>query len=276
MRAVARIAKLKGNGIAMSELHTSRARDTPNANPDRLNQRLIGMPSIDGQMTLDTLVQQRIGEQRIRKDAVLCVEMLLSASAEYFRPMQPEQAGVWDEVRLLQFQFAVQQWLTANYGDRIVRAELHLDEATPHIHAYLVPIDERGRLNCKGLFGDREKLRQWQDSYAKALEPLGIQRGVRGSRATHTAIQDYYAAVMEEPSIGLDTATIQHQVADRRLLVKERDELKATVQVLEQRVAQQAQMIRALQVRDEEGAERGRSMAPAQQEHRKRQTGLEM
>jgi hypothetical protein len=82
--------------------------------------------------------------------------------------------------------------------------------------------------------------------------------------------------VMEEPSIALDTATIQHQVADRRLLLKERDELKATVQVLEQRVAQQAQMIRALQVRDEEGAERGRSMAPAQQEQRKRQSGLEM
>jgi hypothetical protein len=55
MRAVARIAKLKGSGIAMSEMHTSRARDTPNANPDRPNQRLIGMPSIDGQMTLDTL-----------------------------------------------------------------------------------------------------------------------------------------------------------------------------------------------------------------------------
>ncbi|MDJ0744889.1 MAG: plasmid recombination protein [Xenococcaceae cyanobacterium MO_167.B27] len=52
---------------------------------------------------------------------------------------------------------AVHQWLDNQYGDRIVRAELHLDEATPHIHAYLVPLDERGKLNCRGLFGGREK-----------------------------------------------------------------------------------------------------------------------
>ncbi len=58
------------------------------------------------------------------------------------------------------------QWLDDQYGDRIVRAELHLDEATPHIHAYLVPLDERGKLNCRGLFGGRAKLSKFQDSYA--------------------------------------------------------------------------------------------------------------
>jgi Plasmid recombination enzyme len=117
--------------------------------------------------------------------------LLLSVSPEYFRPLEPSRAGYWEEDKLERFQWTVQQWLSQTYGDRIVRAELHLDEAIPHIHAYLVPLDERGKLNCKGLFGSREQLRQFQDSYAQALEPLGVERGIRGSRATHTAIQAY-------------------------------------------------------------------------------------
>ena len=89
------------------------------------------------------------------------------------------------------WQQAVKQWLDNEYGDRIVRAELHLDEATPHIHAYLVTLDERGKLNCRGLFGGREKLSKFQDSYAEAMSSLGLERGIKGSRAKHTAVKQY-------------------------------------------------------------------------------------
>jgi hypothetical protein len=196
MKAIARITKLKGGNLAASEQHTDRSRETPNADPSRDNQRLINVG--DNDQTLMDMIRQRVGQQKYRKDAVLCVEMLLSISPEYFRPNNPAIAGYWEVDKLERFQWAVQQWLTEKYGDRVLRAELHLDEATPHVHAYIIPLDDRAKLNCKGLFGSREKLRQWQDSYAKALEPLGVERGIRGSRATHTAIQEYYAAVMEE------------------------------------------------------------------------------
>jgi hypothetical protein len=251
MKAIARITKLKGGNLAASEQHTDRSRETPNADPNRDNQRLINVG--DNDQTLMDMIRQRVGQQKYRKDAVLCVEMLLSVSPEYFRPDNPAIAGYWEPDKLERFQWAVQQWLTEKYGDRVLRAELHLDEATPHIHAYIIPLDDRDKLNCKGLFGSREKLRQWQDSYAKALEPLGVERGIRGSRATHTAIQEYYAAVMEEPSIYLDAATIQHQLADRRLLLKERNELEQTVavlvqdnQALQQQVSQLQAQLRAI------------------------------
>ena len=170
--AIARIAKLNSGNIASSEQHTKRVRSTPNANPEIKNIRLGGQPETSDSPTLDTLVRQRIGEQTIRKNAVLCVEMLLTASPEYFRPDDPSRAGYYQPQRLEDFQTAVHQWLDEQYGERIVRAELHLDEATPHIHAYLVPLDERGKLNCRGLFGGREKLSKFQDSYAEALSPL--------------------------------------------------------------------------------------------------------
>ncbi|MGK7937073.1 MAG: MobV family relaxase [Xenococcaceae cyanobacterium] len=230
--AIARIAKLNSGNIASSEQHTKRARETPNANSEIKNIRFIGQPETRDSPTLDTIVRERIGEQTIRKNAVLCVEMLLTASPEYFRPDEPSRAGYYQPQRLEDFQKSVHQWLDEQYGDRIVRAELHLDEATPHIHAYLVPLDERGKLNCRGLFGGREKLSKFQDSYAEAMSPLGLERGIKGSRAKHTSVKQYYAAVNKEPDLTLDMATIQHQLADRTRAIREKEALQRTAKAL--------------------------------------------
>lgn len=133
--AIARITKLKKANIAASAQHSRRERETPNADPEKANVRMIN-DAFD--LALEDLVRWRIGDQPIRKNAVLCVEMILSASPEYFRPGDPGQAGYWERDKLERFQFAVQGWLTDCYGDRIVCAGIHLDEATPHVHAYLV------------------------------------------------------------------------------------------------------------------------------------------
>lgn len=111
-------------------------------------------------LDLVSKVKNKIGSQKYRSDAVLTVEMLLSASAEYFRPNAPHQGGIYGKNRLDNFVDAVVKWLDDSWGDRIVKAELHLDEMTPHIHAYLVPLDQRGKLNCKALFGTRAKMHQ--------------------------------------------------------------------------------------------------------------------
>ena len=247
--AIARIAKLNSGNIASSEQHTKRVRETPNANPEIQNIRFIGQPETRDCPTLDTIVRERIGEQTIRKNAVLCVEMLLTASPEYFRPDDPSKAGYYQPQRLEDFQQTVHQWLDEKYGDRIVRAELHLDEATPHIHAYLVPLDERGKLNCRGLFGGREKLSKFQDSYAEALAPLGLERGIKGSRAKHTSVKQYYAAVNKEPDLTLDMATIQHQLADRTRAIKEKEVLKITAKALAKEKEVLQQRLRDLETR---------------------------
>ncbi|NJK58556.1 MAG: DUF3991 domain-containing protein [Pleurocapsa sp. SU_5_0] len=230
--AIARIAKLKSGSVGASALHTRRARETPNANPEIANIRFIGQPDSMNLPSLETIVRDRIGDQTIRKNGVLCVEMLLTASPEYFRPDDPSKAGFYEPERLADFQQAVHSWLDKEYGDRIVRAELHLDESTPHVHAYLVPLDERGKLNCRGLFGGREKLSQFQDSYANALSPLGLERGIKGSRAKHTKIQHYYAAVNRSPDLTLDKTTIEHQLADRQRAIKDKEQALITAKLL--------------------------------------------
>ncbi|NMG11909.1 MobV family relaxase [Brasilonema sp. UFV-L1] len=273
--AILRVEKLKTFGsVGGSEAHTARLQDTPNANRNKENVRLLGNSN---DSSLEEIVKAKIADATLhkpRKDAVLCSEIFLSASPEYFRPHDSSRAGEWVEQRMWDFANASKAWLQENYGDKCVRAELHLDEATPHIHAYVVPINDKTKqLSHKAMFGGdgRQasiKLSKLQDSYAQALAPLGIERGVKGSKATHTKVKEYYQAVNSEPlTLELDrfapkpfeTAqqlferikadpTIQdinHQLADRRRIIEQekRASQKALAseklrQQLEQRVAQ--------------------------------------
>ncbi|YAF99398.1 MAG: MobV family relaxase (plasmid) [Nodularia sp. CChRGM 3473] len=248
--AILRVEKLKSFGnIGGSEKHTARLQDTPNADPAKENIRLIG--ECDERSLLE-VVKDKITSQtkyKPRKDSVLCSEIFLSASPEYFRPHDPSRAGEWDNQRMLDFANASKNWLLENYGDKCVRAELHLDEATPHIHAYVVPVNEKTkRLSYKEMFGGsqgqgRIKLSKLQDSYAQALASLGIERGIKGSNATHTKVKEYYQAVNSKPlSLELERfaplpgETVQqlldrikndkrildldHQLADRRRMIE--------------------------------------------------------
>ena len=174
--AIARIAKLKGGSVAGAGQHVARLRETPNADPDRQheNRRLIG-----DDRPLRDVVTERIDQHggKSRVDSVESVELLLSASPEYF-------TDGWDELnpeRVRAFADKSVEFLQERYSANCVEAALHMDEKTPHVQAFVVPIDERGKLNCKRFFGTREKLRQFQSAYAAKMEPLGLQRGFRAA-----------------------------------------------------------------------------------------------
>jgi hypothetical protein len=280
---ILRIEKLKTFGnITGSDDHVTRNRETPNADPTKENVRLIGG---EDSRPLEQIVKEKISTllHRPRKDAVLCTEMFLSASPEYFRPDDPSRSGYWSNERMQQWAIFSRAWLVENYGSKCVRAELHLDESTPHIHAYIVPVnDKTGRLSHDYMFGGRggqgrKKLSKLQDSYAEALAPLGIERGVKGSKATHTKVKEYYQAVNSEPlgavlgnnqlaPLPTESASsyvarivsdeqflaINHQLADRKFMAqrleraeqrardseKARQKLEKRVQLLESQVEQ--------------------------------------
>jgi len=115
-------------------------------------------------------------------------------------------------------------WLKKTYGkENVVAATLHLDESTPHIHASVVPIvrgerrkkpskKEEGQTpkkqykkkdpNKPRLCADdvmaRNKLIEYQDSYAEAMAKYGLQRGVKGSEARHITLTEFYRNQMAE------------------------------------------------------------------------------
>jgi len=239
--AIALLSKLKLHQLGGSASHTSRSRETPNADPKKENVRLIGSDSPD--LKLEDLVKAKIAEQpqkrKIRPDAVYCVEFLLTASPEYFRPQCPTQAGYSEPDKLDRWVDASRQWLIEKYADRIVRAELHLDESTPHIHAYFVPLDQLGQLRCHQIFDGREKIRQFQDSYFHAMRPIGLERGIKGSRAQHFDIKNFYTIVNEAQSPDVDELNwhqIKAKAADRDRAVTAKQEIELTAKALAERV----------------------------------------
>ena len=183
--AILRAAKLKSMGeIGGSLSHNYRTRHTPNADSFKthLNEHEVGSPA-----AVMDLIKNRLPEKR-RSDAVLCIEHLITAS--------PEWDG-WGTEKEKDFFDKSKQWLIDKYGqDNITGISIHRDETTPHLVAYVVPLDESsGRLNSKKWLGGRKALSDMQTDFAKQVEDLGLERGVLRSKARHKKITEYYAEI---------------------------------------------------------------------------------
>lgn len=210
--AIMRCAKLKGGAITASDRHTERAMKTPNADAERTenNLRLRGEKGDDVKSKVEMIIADARAQtgQRIRKDAVQCVEFFFGASPEYFeKSLTAEQEKIQaergirqrviDRQKELEFYRKVDEFMERLEvgGFVFVKAVAHRDEQTPHVVAYAVPLDKNKKLNCKSHLGGREKLSALQDEYAEAMKPLGLERGVRGSQAEHQRVKTWYGRV---------------------------------------------------------------------------------
>jgi len=189
--AIARMTKQKGGSVGSSSLHNDRQRETPNADPSREKENRI---ILGEDRSTPELVREVIAEHggKPRSDSVEAVEVLLTASPEWWRDDDDEI----DLKKVEQFSAAAREFLSnREHGGICVKAVLHMDEHSPHVHAHMVPIDPQGKLNCKHYFGTRGKLSRWQEAFAEQVRELGLERGVMGSRARHTEIKDFYKAM---------------------------------------------------------------------------------
>lgn len=191
--AIARVAKIKSLGsLSGLSRHHMRTAPTPNANPKAPETVRVLVGS--GNPYKD--VKALLPEKR-RVNAVLAMEHLLTASPEYFRPDNPGAAGTYDQARMDAWAKSAIEFLKARYGQNLASAVLHLDEATPHIQAMVVPLREDGKLDANTLFGPKA-LVSLQDDYHAATSHLGLQRGIEGSKAKHERIKTFYGRVNAE------------------------------------------------------------------------------
>lgn len=188
--AIMRCKKLATMGSVASSLqHCYRDRETPNADATRTpeNEHHAAQSTTEAMGKLRELLPEKR-----RKDAVLAVEYVMTASPEWWQSASPQQQA--------EFFARSKQWLADKYGaDRIVTASIHRDEASPHLSAFVVPLTQDGRLSAKEFIGGRQKMRDDQTSYAQRVADLGLERGIEGSRAKHQAVKSYYAAIQKEP-----------------------------------------------------------------------------
>lgn len=186
---VLRTQKLKSKiAIRRSLTHALRGQPTPNADPDRTpDNTVIGASSVDEVLAI---VDGRLATQdKIRSNAVLAVEYLVTGSPEVINAMTREgQDKYFDDAM---------KWLKEKHGtENVVFGGIHRDEITPHLYAYVVPIDSKGKLNCRAFLGGSKALNGLQTDFARDVgNPHGLERGIEGSKAQHVSIQRYYARV---------------------------------------------------------------------------------
>ena len=189
--AIMRCKKLSGMGsVAASLKHAYRERETPNADisrtPDNEHRAAKSTNQAMGRM------RELLPEKR-RKDAVLAVEYVMTASPEWWAKAGADQQDAFFD--------QAHKWLAQKYGaDRIITATVHRDESTPHLSAFVVPLTQDGRLSAKEFVGNRKQMQQDQTTFAEAVKDLGLARGIEGSRAKHQTVKAYYAALERQPS----------------------------------------------------------------------------
>jgi hypothetical protein len=212
--AVLHLDKTSGNETKMTA-HIERTQMPKNADPERthLNRELIDFPA--GISNRTEAIQHRIENagifRKISHNQVRAIRIMLTGT-------QTDMKDIETEGRLDEWCNDNLDWLCKTYGtDNLVSAVLHLDEATPHIHATIVPIvtgerrkakekkktEEQGgkkyrkkSLKAARLCADdvmtRIKLKEYQDTYAQAMSKFGLRRGIEGSEARHITTQEFY------------------------------------------------------------------------------------
>ena len=216
--AILRTAKLKTMGnIGGSLAHSYRTIETPNADPNLTpkNHHTVASPE-----AVKQAIQNRLPEKR-RSDAVLCIEYLITAS--------PEWEG-WGSSQEVEFFERSAQWLMDKHGEEnIAGMSIHRDISTPQLVAYVVPIDQKGKLNCKGFLGGRAKLNKMQTDFANTIADLGLTRGKEGSKAKHTSIKAYYHDINHARDFTIETVAPKPELFESKASYGE----KVTTAVIE-------------------------------------------
>lgn len=186
---IMRMKKLKTRAsVASSGRHNFRERETPNA-----DESLTLTNSHEKAQSTNDLMRRLTMNiptpKNRRKNAVLAIEYMVTASPEWWQSAT--------QIQKIEFEQKAKQFLTEFYGDKnIIQFSVHRDEKTPHVSAIVTPMHE-GKLNARHYCGGRAKLAEQQDRIAELMSELGLERGIRGSKAKHKTIQQFYSEIQK-------------------------------------------------------------------------------
>ena len=131
----------------------------------------------------DTIADTRV---RVRKDSVVAVGGVYTASKEFFNRQANESRQEWQN-RVLGYFNDCLDWHTKTYcqgnKDLILSAVIHQDETTLHMQTYSIPIVNRNgkyALSAKSIMGNKKSYTDRVDSfYNDVSKKYGLARGER-------------------------------------------------------------------------------------------------
>lgn len=186
-KQVINILKLKKNQ-EIQDIADHNLRQVPSNNVrtslTRLNRYLVGSPTTN---TLAEMTARLSTVPKFRKDAVKVVNLVLSASPEFFATATKSQITDWEN--------ATQKWVEDTFGkENIIYSVVHKDEKTPHFQICFTPIKD-GKLNASYWFDGPAKMNKIHNSYAKINKQFGIARGEKFRKPSPEELDEYYKKV---------------------------------------------------------------------------------
>ncbi|QFT86800.1 Plasmid recombination enzyme (plasmid) [Halomonas sp. THAF12] len=218
--AVIRATKLNRHKLGGSAAHTWRTMSVPHADPERTHLNEDWRPA-SGPDQLRAAIRGRLAfADNVAADSVRAIEYVVTGPHEVFA----EQGGPVEWRRYFSDALA---FLEARHGaENIVGVNVQLDERTPHLVVYAVPLVDypattrtrnvilgkqggewvrgpktfdvpaRTALSATHFMGRRDQLRELQTRFAEEVAtPHGLRRGLRHSAATHVTTKAYHQAL---------------------------------------------------------------------------------
>ena len=159
--AILRFAKYKGPTLGRIEAHNERTKESYASNPEiKTELSKYNFHPVAPQGKYRDVSNQIIQEAgcRVRKDSVTAVEVLITASPEFFEKKGRKETEEF-------FAYAMEFMKIKQNPNTYISAVVHVDEKTPHMHLCFVPITPDGRLSAKEIIGNKKKLTKWQDEF---------------------------------------------------------------------------------------------------------------
>lgn len=215
---VVQIEKIKTNNVKTKGSlrhrfeHNLRVTHVP-ANVDKslskYNKELVSLnPHETYSSTFNRIISEKVAEGTmgpIRKNGVLAAELNISYTSPENLNMAPEEAARWGEDTV--------KWLKERFGEKnVIHAIMHYDEDVtydesdsefanpekhphPHIHAVVVPINEKGRLSfasfINGPYGEKSTSMLQTEYYEAVGKKYGMVRGTHKNKMKYEDVREY-------------------------------------------------------------------------------------
>lgn len=188
--------------------HNYRMKFVENAIPE-LEQENEELVSLNGKTYEEAFREKATAlgygiNKSLRKNGVMAFEVLTSFSREDRTKIDIEQ---WkkDNVEWLRKVFNANP---EKYGDNVLSVVYHADEVgNIHCHAFVVPVDNMGKINASYYKADRTSLYELQNSYADKMKVHGLKRGIEGSIANHENIKRFYTELNQAVDVKIPEYT---------------------------------------------------------------------
>lgn len=179
---ICRVMKVKSTAVAAMQYHNDRLpgeHSNPNIDPGRRGENVEFVKHGSYRAEVNERIERfRESTRKVRKDAVVLVEGVMTASPEFFEGKS--RSEVMDYFRD-GFEFVKSEFGEEN----LIHFTVHFDEVTPHGHFGATPIKD-GRLSWKKFFDGRSGLKGWQDRfYEQVSSRYGLERGEQDTGRTH-------------------------------------------------------------------------------------------